>query len=88
MAVNLEINTEALTTEKGPSLFDCAEQVGIKVPTSCYKQGICRECIVEVTEGMERDGQVLLGPREGWVVWGKQPLVGRVHVFTERSRLF
>ena len=27
--------------------------MGIKVPTSCRKQGKCKECLVEVTQGME-----------------------------------
>ncbi len=40
------------------SLFDRAEAAGIHVPTSCRKQGKCKECIVEVAEGME-----LLSPR-------------------------
>jgi len=53
MPVSIEINGESLTTEKGPSIFDCAERVDIRVPTSCKKQGRCRECIVEVQEGME-----------------------------------
>ncbi len=35
----------------GRSLFDAAEQAGVRVPTSCVKQGKCRECIVEVTQG-------------------------------------
>jgi len=37
----------------GASLFDCAEQIGIQVPTSCVKQGKCRECLLEVEEGGE-----------------------------------
>jgi uncharacterized 2Fe-2S/4Fe-4S cluster protein (DUF4445 family) len=37
----------------GASLFEHAERLGITVPTSCNKQGKCRECIVEVTEGAE-----------------------------------
>jgi uncharacterized 2Fe-2S/4Fe-4S cluster protein (DUF4445 family) len=37
----------------GATIFDCAEQMGIRVPTSCHKQGKCKECMVEVTEGME-----------------------------------
>lgn len=53
MPVLLEINGESLAAEKGPSIFDCAERVDVKVPTSCEKQGRCRECIVEVQEGME-----------------------------------
>ena len=35
------------------SLFDCAEQLGVRVPTSCQKNGKCKECIVEVTRGRE-----------------------------------
>ena len=53
MAAILTINgcsTEALP---GATLFDCAEGLGIHVPTSCHKQGKCKECMVEVTEGME-----------------------------------
>ena len=38
----------------GASLFDCAEQLDIRVPTSCIKNGKCKECIVEVTEGLSR----------------------------------
>ena len=42
----------------GPSLFECAESLGIYVPTSCIKQGKCKECLVEVVEGMD-----LLSPK-------------------------
>jgi uncharacterized 2Fe-2S/4Fe-4S cluster protein (DUF4445 family) len=37
----------------GVSLFDCAEGMGVRVPTSCLKNGKCKECVVEVAEGME-----------------------------------
>jgi uncharacterized 2Fe-2S/4Fe-4S cluster protein (DUF4445 family) len=37
----------------GGSLFDCAETVGLQVPTSCIKQGKCRECILEIEEGAD-----------------------------------
>ncbi|HSC29705.1 MAG TPA: ASKHA domain-containing protein [Vicinamibacterales bacterium] len=37
----------------GGSLFDCAESIGLQVPTSCIKQGKCRECILEIEEGAE-----------------------------------
>ena len=33
------------------SLFECAEALGVHVPTSCVKQGKCRECLVEVEAG-------------------------------------
>jgi uncharacterized 2Fe-2S/4Fe-4S cluster protein (DUF4445 family) len=38
-------------TFPGATLFDCAERIGIQVPTSCVKQGKCRECLVEIEEG-------------------------------------
>jgi len=37
----------------GTSLFDCAEAAGLHVPTSCVKQGKCRECILEIESGAE-----------------------------------
>ena len=35
----------------GQTLFDAAESLGVSVPTSCLKQGKCRECLVEVEAG-------------------------------------
>lgn len=37
----------------GASLFECAEAIGVQVPTSCVKQGKCRECILEIESGEE-----------------------------------
>jgi uncharacterized 2Fe-2S/4Fe-4S cluster protein (DUF4445 family) len=37
----------------GQTLFECAESVGVVVPTSCFKQGKCRECLVEVEAGAD-----------------------------------
>ena len=53
MPVKLTINSKDIEAEPGPSLFDYAEQLDIQVPTSCMKQGKCRECLVEVAEGMD-----------------------------------
>ncbi|MEX2093390.1 MAG: ASKHA domain-containing protein [Pirellulales bacterium] len=53
MAVNITINGEVTEAEAGRSLFDYAEQMGVQIPTSCQKQGKCKECIVEVVAGME-----------------------------------
>jgi uncharacterized 2Fe-2S/4Fe-4S cluster protein (DUF4445 family) len=53
MSVKLTINSKDIEAEAGPSLFDYAEQLDIQVPTSCLKQGKCRECLVEVVEGMD-----------------------------------
>ena len=53
MSVELHFNHRRGSVAPGPSLFDCAESLGLKVPTSCRKQGKCKECLVEVTAGME-----------------------------------
>jgi uncharacterized 2Fe-2S/4Fe-4S cluster protein (DUF4445 family) len=51
--VELHFNQQRVNTARGSSLFDCAESMGINVPTSCRKQGKCKECLVEIAEGME-----------------------------------
>ena len=53
MSVELHFNGQRTDVAPGQSLFDCAETLGIKVPTSCQKNGKCKECVVEVVEGME-----------------------------------
>ncbi|MGA9670877.1 MAG: ASKHA domain-containing protein [Terracidiphilus sp.] len=60
MAVTLTINGQSIEAIDGRSLFDYAEALGIDVPTSCRKQGKCKECMVEVVEGMS----VLSAPAE------------------------
>jgi uncharacterized 2Fe-2S/4Fe-4S cluster protein (DUF4445 family) len=54
MSVRLHLNGHACDAERGASLFTLAEKLGVAVPTSCNKQGKCKECVVEVTEGMAR----------------------------------
>ncbi len=53
MPVTLTINGQTTEVGAGPSLFDIAETLDVRVPTSCQKQGKCKECMVEVIEGME-----------------------------------
>ncbi len=53
MSLELHLNGQRNTPAPGLSLFECAESLGIRVPTSCRKQGKCKECLVEVAEGME-----------------------------------
>ncbi|MGH9606615.1 MAG: ASKHA domain-containing protein [Terracidiphilus sp.] len=53
MSVILSINGQSIEATAGLSLFDHAESMGIDVPTSCHKQGKCKECMVEVVEGMD-----------------------------------
>jgi len=52
MAVTLTINGQSTQAKAGLSLFDQAEALSIDVPTSCRKQGKCKECMVEIVEGM------------------------------------
>ncbi len=58
MPATLTINGQSTSAALGATIFDCAESLGVRVPTSCHKQGKCKECLVEVVEGME-----LLSPR-------------------------
>jgi uncharacterized 2Fe-2S/4Fe-4S cluster protein (DUF4445 family) len=55
---SLTINGQTVEATPGPSLFDYAEGIGIQVPTSCRKQGKCKECMVEIVEGMEHLSQL------------------------------
>jgi len=54
MSVKLHINHHTCEAPAGTSVFSYAERLGVRVPTSCNKQGRCKECVVEVTEGMEK----------------------------------
>ena len=49
----LYIDRQKAFVATGASLFECAETIGVQVPTSCVKQGKCRECIVEIESGDE-----------------------------------
>src|SRR4051794_11472424 len=53
MSVTLTINGQTTDAPPGASLFECAEGVGVQVPTSCRKNGKCKECIVEISAGAE-----------------------------------
>jgi uncharacterized 2Fe-2S/4Fe-4S cluster protein (DUF4445 family) len=51
MSVQLNINNESVVACEAKSLFEYGESAGVQVPSSCRKQGKCRECMVEVTVG-------------------------------------
>jgi uncharacterized 2Fe-2S/4Fe-4S cluster protein (DUF4445 family) len=53
MSLTVVINGEPVAPSPGQTLFECAESVGIRVPTSCLKKGKCRECLVEIEAGAE-----------------------------------
>lgn len=53
MSATLTVNGSTVQVDDATtSVFDYAESLGIHVPTSCVKNGKCKECIVEVTAGM------------------------------------
>src|SRR5262245_52881779 len=52
MGASLTINGRRIAAAAGVSIFDAAARLGVRVPTSCVTQGKCKECVVEVTEGM------------------------------------
>lgn len=43
----------AWETERRVTLFDRADELGARVPTSCGRNGTCHECIVEITSGAD-----------------------------------
>jgi uncharacterized 2Fe-2S/4Fe-4S cluster protein (DUF4445 family) len=50
--VSLTVNGRTTAAAAGSTLFECAEALGIRVPTSCLTNGKCKECVVEIAEGM------------------------------------
>lgn len=42
---------ESLPLEAGKTIFDYADDLAVRVPTSCGRTGLCHECIIEVKSG-------------------------------------
>ena len=42
-----------LPLERGKTLFDYADDLSVRVPTSCGRTGECHECVVEVKRGID-----------------------------------
>ena len=49
----LHYSGRELEIEEGKSLFDYADALKVRVPTSCGRSGECHECIVEVKTGLD-----------------------------------
>lgn len=47
------INGQAIHVARGTSIFDAATRAGVRIPTSCVAQGKCKECIVEIVDGID-----------------------------------
>ena len=52
MPCRLFVNDRPTSADLGTLLFDGADAVGVRVPTSCVRQGKCRECLLEIESGM------------------------------------
>jgi len=53
MTNQVTINQRTGSFERGESLFDIGESLGVAVPSSCRGHGTCRECIMEILGGEE-----------------------------------
>ena len=49
----LYYDRETLASVAGKSIFDYADALSVRVPTSCGRTGECHECIVEIRRGIE-----------------------------------
>ncbi len=49
----LKIGDHPIELERGKSLFEYADDLSVRVPTSCRRDGECHECIVEVRSGLD-----------------------------------
>ena len=49
----LHYDRHRLESETGKSLFDYADSLKVRVPTSCGRTGECHECIVDIRQGMD-----------------------------------
>ncbi len=49
----LRLNGREVQAHSGKSLFDYADFMRVRIPSSCGRGGSCHECIVEVKEGLE-----------------------------------
>ena len=47
------LNSKRLDAKKDDSLFDFADSLSVRVPTSCSRTGECHECIVEIRRGAD-----------------------------------
>lgn len=82
--IRLTIDNKVIEVEKGTSILNAAEQVGIKIPTLCYikdllPDGSCRMCMVEIESNGRRkmDTSCTAQVAEGMVVSTKSEKVIR-----------
>ena len=47
------LDNKRVEAEIGNTLFQIADKLSVRVPTSCSRNGECHECIIEVNDGMD-----------------------------------
>ena len=52
-AGNVECNGRLCALRVGKTIFDHADELRVKVPTSCGRVGTCHECVVQIRKGDE-----------------------------------
>lgn len=79
--VNLSINGQKITAEKGTTILDAAKSVGVYIPTLCYlpqfkkPPATCRLCVVEVEGKNKLIASCSTPVSEGMEVWTDTPKV-------------
>ena len=46
-------NGQELELVANQTIFDYADELKVRVPTSCGRNGDCHECVVQILKGME-----------------------------------
>lgn len=80
MLVKLTIDNQTVEVPSGTTILEAARQVGIKIPTLCYLEGIneigaCRVCVVEVKGVRNLVASCVTPVSEGMVVFTNSPAV-------------
>jgi uncharacterized 2Fe-2S/4Fe-4S cluster protein (DUF4445 family) len=52
----VSINGKRMEAVLGRTLFECADGLDVRIPSSCPRDGTCHECIVQVLSGMDALG--------------------------------
>lgn len=50
---SISYQSRRCASERGRTLFQYADELAVQVPTSCGRNGVCHECIVEIKRGAE-----------------------------------
>ncbi len=74
--INLTIDGQVVSTPKGSTVYQAAQQLGIDIPIFCYQDrmpalGACRMCLVEVEKMPKLAASCSQGAMEGMVVHTK-----------------